>query len=87
MMNKSALTIAFMLAAGSAYASQDAAPVSVIENPAAVTFETQSPNVVRFGDAALAGEGSAFFGYASTASTAAAGDHHRASPRLLGGSN
>lgn len=89
-MTKIALTLAIALAtAGSAYAHQDAAPASVIQNAAGITLETSAPKLFRFGDAAPASvvineQGATEF--SSTAAIGAPVSQH-VSPRLLGGSN
>ena len=89
-MNKIALALAIALTtAGSAYAHQDAAPVSAIENSAAITLETQSPKLVRFGDAAQAAvvvNAPAATGFSSAAAIGAP-SLQQVSPRVFGGSN
>lgn len=89
-MNKIALALAIALTtAGSAYAYQDAAPASVIENGASITLETKSPELVRFGDAAPASvivNAPAGIGFASSAAIGAT-SLQPVSPRVLGGSN
>lgn len=89
-MNKIALALAFAVTtAGAAYAHQDAAPASVIENGAAITLETSSPKLVRFGDAAPASvvvNAPAATGFSSAAAIGAT-SLQQVSPRVFGGSN
>ncbi|RUM96938.1 hypothetical protein EET67_15485 [Pseudaminobacter arsenicus] len=89
-MTKIALTLAIALAtAGSAYAHQDAAPVSVIENAAGITLATSAVEPARFGDAAPATVIVNVPGAADYSSAAAIGatSLQQVSPRVLGGSN
>jgi hypothetical protein len=90
-MNKIALALAVALStAGSAFAYDDAAPASIVENPAAVTIATTSvPELARSGDAAPAAvvvNAPSATGYSSSAAIGA-NEPLLVSPRVLGGSN
>lgn len=89
-MTKIALTLAIALAtATSAYAHQDAAPVSVIENAAGITIETSAAKLARFGDAAPAAivvNAPAATDFSSAAAIGATLGQ-QVSPRVFGGSN
>ncbi|RUM99364.1 hypothetical protein EET67_00135 [Pseudaminobacter arsenicus] len=91
-MNKIALALAVALStvAGSAFAYDDAAPASLIENPATATIATTAlPASARSGDAAPASvvvNAPAAVDYSSSAAIGA-NEPLLVSPRVLGGSN
>jgi hypothetical protein len=91
-MNKIALGLAVALStiAGSALAHNDAAPASIVENPAAAIISTTAvPASARSGDAAPASvvvNAPASVDYSSSAAIGA-NEPLLVSPRVLGGSN
>ncbi|MGB3387320.1 MAG: hypothetical protein WBA88_04995 [Pseudaminobacter sp.] len=91
-MNKIALALAVALSTvtGAAFAYDDAAPASLIENPASATIATTSlPSSARSGDAAPAAvvvNTPAAVDYSSSAAIGA-NEPVLVSPRVLGGSN